>query len=120
MIRWAGGAALFTGGATLLFTLFKAFFMGDLFQSDDAWNIVGAAFVCGMGFGIYKKSRVCAVLLFVLYLSSSILMLHTQDDIASKELVRIVFLYFFARGVIGTFAYHHYIKKTTFQNKESP
>jgi serine/threonine-protein kinase len=67
--------------------------------------IINAALFFGLAFGIYKKSRTCAIMLFA-YFTISQIFLRIETGQTSGLFVSIIFIYFFWQGVSGTFAYH--------------
>ena len=64
----------------------------------------------GLTYGLYKKSRACAVILFTLtalgLVSSLTDLLTDQGRGGARVLFGLLFLYYFWRGVRGTFKYH--------------
>jgi hypothetical protein len=65
-----------------------------------------------LSYGIYKKSRVCAIIMLISYVSKAL-----ESIIAGSvgnALIFIIISYFFFQGVRGTFAYHRLI------NEEKP
>jgi tetratricopeptide (TPR) repeat protein len=77
------------------------------------WNLIDAFVVLGLTFGVYKKSRVCAIALFVLYIGPRIWMMVTQPEsivIWSSLPMSILFGTFYFLGIRGTFAYHRVSK----------
>ena len=68
----------------------------------DAIDIV---FVLAMAFGISRKSRVCAVLMFCYFVLSKYLLMKATGR-ANGLWLGAVFLYYYAMGVVGTFEYH--------------
>lgn len=98
-------AAMISGALTLLVTLYAI--ASSKMPGFSAWNLVDVALIFGLGFGIYKKSRTCALLMFVYFVVSKIIMKNN----ASGFFVAMIFLYFYAMCVLGTFQYHEHIKK---------
>jgi hypothetical protein len=68
-------------------------------------NLIDAALVYGLSFGIYKKSRVCAVIQFIYFLISKVLQFSQAGTLAGLPFA-LIFGFCFYRGVWGTFAYH--------------
>lgn len=106
-IRNAWIAGLVSGSITLVVTLFAIAGMSVLGYS--AAELIDVALVFGLTFGIYKKSRTCAVLMFVYFVFSKIVLM-TEMRSASPMIVGLVFLYFYAMGVVGTFQYHRLVR----------
>ena len=83
-------------------------------------KVADLAIVFGLVFGIYKKSRICAVLMLIYFIVAQIYQMNLIQSIGLsvsvfREFVFIVFVYFFLRGVIGTFQHHNLSKP----NKDS-
>ncbi len=74
--------------------------------------------MCIFTFGTYKKSRVCAVLMFLLFLADKIItfiIMLMKVDIPELWVglpVGLIFLWFYSLGVVGTFQYHRFIKES--------
>ena len=101
-------AAIISGVWTLVLSLTAAFGFTRL-------GIPDACLVLGLAFGVYKKSRVAAVILFVYWVAGKILempeMLGEPTQLIGFLLVSIVFACFFFYGMRGTFAYHRIAKE---------
>jgi hypothetical protein len=68
--------------------------------------LVDAAVVFALAYGIYRRSRVCAILLLCYFIVSKLFLI-TVDKTAFVAIpLAIVFTYFYARAAIGTFRYH--------------
>jgi hypothetical protein len=100
-------AAMLSGVLTLVVTLYAM--SSSAVPGFSSWNLVDVVLIFGLGFGIYKKSRTCAVLMFAYFVVSKIIMKNN----ASGFFVSMIFLYFYAMCVLGTFQYHEHIKKHT-------
>lgn len=61
-------------------------------------------------FGIYKKSRTCAVLMLLLFAANKVIMWFESGSVSGLP-VSLIFLYFYFMGVVGTFQYHKIIKQ---------
>lgn len=108
-IRNAWIAAVVSGAITVLFSLIGMAGGGSM--GFSAWSLIDAALIFGLAFGIYRKSRVCALIMLIYFVGSKILML--MDGYASNLFgiaLALAFLYWYTKGVIGTFAYHKLIK----------
>lgn len=70
-------------------------------------------------FGIYKKSRTCAILMFLLFSANKVI---TWIDSGSLQgiFLSVVFFVLYFRGIIGTFQYHRFIKASTHSLPSSP
>ena len=102
-IKYAWVAALFSAGITLTFTLIAM--SGTEILGFSAWELLDVALILGMAFGIYKKSRTCAVLMFLYFIASKILIM-AETCKPTGILVALLFAYFYWQGISGTFAYH--------------
>jgi hypothetical protein len=69
-------------------------------------NILGALFVGVLAFGISRKSRVCAVVLFGYFLFWKMVFIFRYGFILSGLWTGFIFLYCFLQGIIGTFGWH--------------
>jgi len=73
----------------------------------DLWNLIDVFFILGLSFGIYKKSRVCVITMFVLFIIN-------MENILKAPPVVIylicLFGYAFFQGIRGTLAYHKIVK----------
>jgi serine/threonine-protein kinase len=98
---WIAGSV--SAGLTLLITALAM--AGVSLFGFTIFNLLDVLLMAGLSFGVYKKSRVCAALLFAYFVVSKVMMLSQQFNPASLPL-SLVFGYYFFMGVLGTFAYH--------------
>jgi|SRR5437667_12052668 len=70
----------------------------------DAWILVDAAILAALGYGVWKRSRVCALLLLIYGIVNEIYL--ALDETAHFSLLRLVFIYFYFRGTIQLFRDH--------------
>ena len=79
----------------------------SLFQElDFGWaELLDVAFVLGLSYGVFRKSRVSAVLLLTYFVLARIYLWVALGSLAGWP-VAILFGYFFVQGVRGTFAHH--------------
>ncbi|MYN02925.1 hypothetical protein GTP41_12520 [Pseudoduganella sp. DS3] len=103
---WIAGAI--SGSMTLLFTLLAI--SGTKAAGFNAWNFIDVVLIFGLAFGIYKKSRACAVLMLVYFVVSKIL-IAIETGSVSGTVLAIIFIYYYAQGIAGTFAYHKLVKQ---------
>jgi hypothetical protein len=96
-------AGLVSGGVTLLVALAAA--LGFSFMGFSTWNLLDAGLMLGLSYGIYRNSRICAILLFAYFAASKAIMWVQFRNIAGLPLA-LVFGYFFFMGILGTFACH--------------
>jgi serine/threonine-protein kinase len=103
---WIAGAI--SGTITLVVTLFAI--SGSSILGFSAWELLDVALIFGLTFGIYKKSRTCAVLMLIYFLYAKITLI-AQNGVASSGIVlALVFIYYFGQGVVGTFQYHKLVR----------
>jgi hypothetical protein len=107
-IRNAWIAGLISAGMTLLLVLLAV--AGTSIAGFTGWEIVDVALILGLTFGIYRKSRVCAVLMLVYFVVSKVLLI-LETGQASGIVLALVFFYYYAQGVAGTFAYHKQVNQ---------
>jgi serine/threonine-protein kinase len=96
-------AATISAGMTSLFSLLAAAGVITV-EGVDAWNLIDAALLAGLAYGVWRRSRVCAALLLVYGVASEVLF--AFDQTARFSLLRIVFIYFYLRGAIQIFRDH--------------
>ena len=102
---WIAGAI--SGVITLIVSLIGAF-------GFDQWNLIDVFIIFGLTFGVYKKSRVCAIILFIYWVGDRIWMMVAQPEaIAGSLFMAILFGIWFFQGIRGTFAYHRIVKAET-------
>ncbi|MBU0650910.1 hypothetical protein KKC59_03265 [bacterium] len=99
---WIGVIAPVIGGfATLGF-----FFFGTM-SGVQIWNLIDVVITWALAFGVYRKSRICACLLFVLNLVSRVdLYITTKDFVFTFGWLPSLFIIAYALGIVGTVAYH--------------
>jgi hypothetical protein len=95
---WITGTIV--GVVTLLVTLFL----------NNPYMFIDVVLAFGLSFGIYKKSRICAVIMLGYFIFSKILLWEILKGNPIGLIVSIAFIYFFWQGVQGTFAYHKITK----------
>jgi len=97
-IKAAVTAAVISGTLTAIFAVFEV-------AGFSRWELIDAGLVFGLAFGIYRKSRACAVILFAYWIFAKVFML--ADGMAGwfGLPIAIVFGVYFFRGILGTFAY---------------
>jgi hypothetical protein len=94
------------------------------FPNVTLFDLLGAFIIFGLAFGVYKKNKVCAMIIFILWILLVIdrgLVL-VKGPIESENLFLMLILiivgipfvgalsYFFLQGIRGTFVYHRMIK----------
>lgn len=101
-------AALISAAMTIVIVLIAIKFdeeKGLLAPFNDPVNFVDVVFVLICAIGMYRKSRVASVLIFVYFLAARInIAVETQ---AYQGLVgALIFLYFYGKAIQGSFVYH--------------
>ena len=112
-IKQAWVAGVISAGITLLVILVAA--SGSTVVAElgvDWWGLVDVGLILGLSLGIYKKSRICALLMFTYFVGSKIGLWVTVGDVRGVPMA-ILFGYFFFQGIRGTFAYHSLSAQTT-------
>jgi len=102
-IKSAWVAAAISGSITLVVTLVAM--SGTDILGFSAWELIDVGLIFGLAFGIYKKSRACAVVMLTYFVISKIILM-VQSGKPSGVVLSIIFIYYFWQGVSGTFAYH--------------
>ena len=104
-IKGAWITGLVSAGITLLFVGFAM--MGKSMLGVDAWALIDVALMAGLSYGVYRKSRTCAILLLALFALNKVLM-YMESRAVSGLLLTVLFFYFFIQGVVGTFQFHRW------------
>lgn len=108
-IRNAWIAGLVSAAVTLIFVLIAV--AGTSLIGMSVYQLFDVAVILGLAFGIYKKSRICAVLMLAYFVWAKIVLIRLGHANGSGLFMAAVFFYFYLQGVIGTFAYHRYLKQ---------
>lgn len=104
-IRNAWIAALLSIVITLSAVILAWFGVGSGALNLELYALIDVLLMAILAYGIYRKSRTCAVLLFLLFAVNKIVLWMDSGDIQGMA-VAAVFLWFFAQGIIGTFQFH--------------
>jgi len=72
---------------------------------NDPWTIFDVALAAGLAYGVLRKSRTAALLLFTYFVAAKIYMAGLLTRPAALGMT-LVLLYFFGRAIRGSFAYH--------------
>ena len=102
-IKNAWIAGLISIAITSAFTLFSMF--GSEIMGLNAMSFIDVFLMAIFTFGIYKKSRICAVLMLLLFVANKYFMWQMSGEISGLP-IAIIFLWFYSMGVVGTFQYH--------------
>jgi len=102
---WIAGAV--SAGITLAIVLISI--SGTTIMGIDTWSLIDVAVMAGLSFGVYRKSRTCAILLLALFALNKILMWKESGSLAGWPMA-LAFFACFIMGVQGTFQYHSWKK----------
>jgi hypothetical protein len=109
-IRGAWITGLVCGTITLTFSLLALFKNPVLLE---CYGTIDALIFYGLSFGIYKRNRVCAIIMIVFFIIEKIDLItrRTEEMMGGTggivfASVALVILVFFFEGIRGTFAYH--------------
>jgi serine/threonine-protein kinase len=102
-IKTAYQAAAVSGVFTLIVTLVAIY--GTAMPGFSAWSMFDVVLVFGLAYGIYRKSRACAVIMLLYFIASKLFQMSQTGHAAGLPLA-LVFVYFFWQGIAGTYAYH--------------
>ena len=83
---------------------------GILAQWNDPAFVIDIVLVLVCAYGMYRKSRTAALLMFFYYLIDRII-IAIETEVSIGVIVTIVFLYFFGRAIQGAFVYHKLLKE---------
>ena len=115
-IKQAFFAGIFSGLVTILFSLLGHFNIINIGLGLD--GLIDATIVFVLSFGIYKKSRICAFLLFTYFILSKLAIYIDMQKVPSG--VAFVIAYCYLQGIIGTVHYHRKNKNSTQETAEKP
>ncbi len=108
-IKSAGTAAIVSGVLTQIESIIAG--LGHSIAGMSIW--VDGLIILVLAYGIFKKSRVCAIIMLTYWVGCKIV--HFASGNTRGLPIAVLFAYFFLQGVIGTFAYH---KKTETKDKQ--
>jgi len=108
-IKSAWIAGLVSVGITAAFVLYS-FFAAPV-MGIDSWALVDVAIMTGLSFGVFRKSRTCAILLFLLFVANKVFMWMESGSLAGWPMA-LAFTACFVMGVQGTFQYHSWKRGT--------
>jgi hypothetical protein len=67
----------------------------------DAWILLDAALLAALAYGVWKRSRVCALLLLTYGIVNEVYL--AFQETARFSVLRLIFIYFYFRGTIQLF-----------------
>lgn len=106
-IRQAWIAGTVSTTLTLVFTVLAL--AGTSLLGFTGWDIVDVLVMAALTFGIYKRSRACAVAMLIYFILSKALLFSATGKI-NGIFMALIFFYYYVRGVAGTFAYRKFLK----------
>lgn len=104
---WVAGLISIT--ITVLLTVISI--SGNPILGLDATAFIDVGLMSIFVYGIYKNSRVSAILMLLLFLSNKILMWVQSGTLTGLPLA-IVFFWFYTQGVVGTIQYHRHVNSS--------
>ncbi len=105
-IKGAWIAAIVWGVLTLAVTLISM--SGVEIGGADAWNLLDAALIFALAYGIYRKSRVCTIVILLYFIGSQIWAI-VESGQPRGLLFALILTYYFFRGVQGVFQYREFV-----------
>ena len=107
-------AAAFAGALTAICSFLRIYGL-------NGYNFVDTALLVGMAYGIYRGSRVCAIIALVYDLLSQafLLMIHARGLNFIGLFSTTAFVVLYALGVIGTFAIHSHRRSPAAANVDA-
>jgi len=114
-------AACISGVLTLGIVLVAIFSNsnGAIALWNDPSNFFDIILIFGCAYGIYKKSRAAAVLLFVYFIFAKV-MIGIETGNATGLGLGLVFLYFYGKAIQGAFVFHKLEKAENTNYKPTP
>ncbi len=108
-IRTAWIAATISAGMTLILSLVMA--AGEMENPlFNLWNLIDVFLILMLAFGIAKRNRVCATIMFLYFVLSKI-WLGIETGQFHGGILAIIFMIVFFRGMLGTFQFHQWKKR---------
>ena len=103
-IRHGWIAVLIQAAITLVVIVMSL--LGVKLYSDPVWQLVDVLLMCGLAYGIYRKSRICAVAVLVYFVAVKIAVIVQTGRPTGIDIWSAIFAYFYVMAVVGTFTYH--------------
>ncbi|MEW6238922.1 MAG: hypothetical protein AB1656_26355 [Candidatus Omnitrophota bacterium] len=104
----AGTGGLIYGGVLMFFTFLGLMFFPAL--ETEALDLIDVFLIFALSWGIFSRSRLCALALFV-YLFANFIIVWIESGRPRGILFVLAFGYCFFQGVRGSFAYHRLLKE---------
>jgi hypothetical protein len=77
-------------------------------EGYNLYNIIGVILFIGLFYGMYKKSRICAIILFLFSIINTFYSIIIGTN-ALGIIIDLMLTFFFGYCVYGTFVYHKII-----------
>ena len=77
-------------------------------EGYNLYNMIGVILVIGLFYGMYKKSRICAIILLLFSVIHNIFFIIIGINLLGI-IIDLLITFFFAYCVYGTFVYHKII-----------
>ncbi len=104
-----GWIAAIISGIFTLGVMIIAILSDSLGKFVDLWTSIDVGLIFLLAFGIYKRSKVAATLMFIYYLSSTLWLMISTGKM-SGILLSIIFILIYFEAMVATFRYHFYLK----------
>lgn len=111
-IKNAWQAASLSAVLTLIFAIYPWF--DGLRGLASFYNLPYVLISSGLAYGIYRRSRVCAILMLLVFIATKV---SAQGPQTNGTIMMTMFLLFFSSGVAGTFLYHRYQRLNHFSKR---
>jgi hypothetical protein len=109
-IKHATVTGIISGCITLVVTLFAL--AGNEMLGFTGLELIDVVLIFGLTFGIYKKSRTCALIMLLYFVVSKIILIAENGPGGGGGILALVFIYFYFQGVVGTFQYHKHLRES--------
>jgi len=117
-IKNAWIAGIISAAVTFIFSAIGAFSQTVQFKYGfDTWALIDVALIAGLTFGIYKKSRFCALSLLIYFVLSKVAMAAYIGKF-THGIGALLFGYFFFQGTRATFQIHKHLVETGQKHKK--
>jgi hypothetical protein len=112
-IKDASLFATISGVLTLILAIINPQFIRASF--DQGSMIIEGVIILLLTFGLYKKSRICATILIIIFILESI----SKIALNMSSSMMLIITYFVFRGFISTYKYHMYKKQIQFDENSN-
>lgn len=112
-IRNAYVLAILSGVITLLLIISSILKVWN--SGLDVSELVDVVLIFGLAFGISKKSRICAIILFIYYILNKIFMILSVNY--GSLAIMVIFIIGYFKGIRGTIHYHKNLKLEKMNNE---